>query len=337
MEFETAIGMRKTDAVRKFAIENALNAHRDDIKKILDDYGVPLVECANCLISGPIKAHGIYTRPTVSAEELARLRNEGNADARAKLGQWLKDGADVDEEFANAVLATDYERLTLLLGKGADINKKDLQGYTPLTSAIRLGSIDATRYLLDHGAKVEAPDHDGWPPIFHAVMRNDVPTIQLLVKKGASVEARTPDGYTPLSVAVEEKKFDAAKALVDAGAKPDEAVSEKRITPLMVAASEPPPESRTRKLMQTLDSIAVAKELVRRGANVNARTIDDATPLMIAAARDNAPMIGLLLQAGAKADLKNKDGETAYDIAHKAENGSAIRMLDLFARTSSRK
>ena len=332
MEFEVAIGMRKTDGVTKYAIETALNAHRDEVKKILDDYGVPLVECGECLVSGPIKAHGIYTAPTVSPEEIAKLRQEGNADARAKLDQWLKDGADVNDEFADAVLATDNQRMTFLLSKGADINKLDLQGYTPLTSAVRLGSVEAMNFLLAHGAKVDVPDKDGWAPILHAVLRNDPKLVDALVAKGANVETKAPRGYTALSIAVVEKKFDAAKALVDHGAKVDEAVGDKKITPLMAAASEPPPESRVRKLLQTLDSVAIARELVKHGANVNAATSEGVTPLMIAAAHDNAPMIGLLLQSGAKADAKNADGETARDIASNADNGSATRMLELFAR-----
>lgn len=336
MEFETAIGMRKTDAVTKYAIENALNEHRDEIKKILDDFGVPLVDCADCLISGPIKAHGIYTAPTVTPEELAQIRGRSNAIPRAKLEEWLKDGADVDDEFANAVLATDAERMTFLLGKGADINKKDSQGYTPLTSAVRLGSLDATKFLLDHGAKVDVPDSDGWVPLLHAVLRNDVPAIDVLVKKGANVNAHSPTGYTTLAIALEEKRFDAAKTLIDAGANVDEPTAAKKITPLMVTASEPPPASRTKKLLQKFDSIALARELIKRGADVDAKTTEGVTALMIAAARDNAPMIGLLLQSGAKPDARNAEGETAQDIATKNDNGSATRMFDLYKKTSGK-
>ncbi len=336
MEFDVAIGVRKTDAITKYAIDAALDEHRDDIRRILDAYGVPLVECADCLISGPIKAHGIYTTPTVTPEEMARYRRDNRAVTKDKLQEWLKDGANIDAEFADAVLASDNDRLEFLLGKGADINKRDLQGYTPLTSAVRLGAFETTAYLLEQGAKVDLPDSDGWAPILLAVLRNDAPAIQLLLKKGATLDTRAPGGFTPLSVAVEEKKFDAAKALIEDGAKVDEAVTAKKITPLMVVASEPPPESRTRKLLQTSDSIAVARELVRRGANVNAVTVDGITPLMIAAARDNAPMIGFLLQAGAKPEARNGEGETARDIAAKNDNGSATRMLDMLAKASTR-
>ncbi|WP_245412169.1 quinoprotein dehydrogenase-associated putative ABC transporter substrate-binding protein [Methylocella silvestris] len=336
MEFDIAIGVRKTDAITKYAIENALNAHRDEIRKILQDYGVPLVECSDCLVPGPIKAHGIYTAPMVSAEELEKLRRERPAITREQLDEWLADGADVDGEFNNAVLASDNNRLEYLLGKGAGINKKDPQGYTPLTAAVRLGALSTTQFLLDHRADVEAADSDGWTPLLHAILRNDVAGIQLLLSRGANVETPAPGGFTPLSIAIEEKKYDAAKALIDSGARVDEPVGAKKITPLMIASSEPPPESRVQKLTQSLNSVEIARALLAKGANVNATSAEGVTALMIAAARDNAPMIGLLIQASAAADMQSADGETARDIAAKNGGTSATRMLDLFAKTSTK-
>jgi quinoprotein dehydrogenase-associated probable ABC transporter substrate-binding protein len=336
MEFEMAIGIRKTDAVTKYAVENALNAHRDEIRKILDDYGVPLVECADCLISGPLKAHGIYTAPTISAEDLAKLHRENPEVTRQRLDNWLAEGADVDHEFEDAIIASDNDRATYLLTKNADINKRDPQGYTPLASAIRLGELSTSEFLIDHGARIDDTDSDGWSPLLHAVLRNDVKAIQLLLKHGANIEKPAPGGFTPLAVAVEEQKFDAAKALIDSGAKIDTPAGSKKVTPLMAAASEMAPQNRAVKLTQTLSSIEIAHELIAHGANVNAASEMGVTPLMIAAARDNAPMIGLLLQAGAAVDVKSTDGETARDIAVKNENVSATRMLDLFAKTSAK-
>ncbi len=336
MEFDIAIGVRKTDAITKYAIENVLKEHKAEIRKILEDYGIPLVECADCLVPGTLKAHGIYTAPTVSAEEMEKLRRERPVVTRKRLDEWLAGGADVDREFDDAVLASDNERLQYLLDKGADINKRDLQGYTPLTASVRLGALSTTTFLLDHGAQVELADSDGWTPLLHAVLRNDVPGMQLLLSHGADVEKPAPGGFTPLSIAIEEKKFDAAKALIDSGAKIDEPVSAKKLTPLMIVASEPPPESRVAKLTQGLNSVEIARELIARGANVNAASVEGVTPLMIAAARDNAPMIGLLIQAGAIIDVKNAGGESARDIAASNGSGSATRMLDLFAKTSTK-
>ncbi|WP_374305613.1 quinoprotein dehydrogenase-associated putative ABC transporter substrate-binding protein [Methylocella sp.] len=336
MEFDVGVGVRKTDAVTKYAIENAMNASKDEIRNILDEYGVPLVECAECLISGPLKAHGLYTRPKISPEELEKIRREHPSVTRERLDAWLADGADVNREFDDAVIASDTDRAAYLLGKGADVdNASDPQGYTPLTSAARLGSLEMTRFLLDRGAKVELPDHDGWTPLLHAVLRNDIPAIDLLAARGANLETPAPGGYTPLSIALEERKYDAAAALIRNGAKVDARVHAKKITPLMIAASDPPPQSASARLVQSANSMDVARQLIAKGADVNAATSDGVTPLMIAATHDNASMVGLLVQSGAVAAARNADGDTARDAAVKNNSESATRMLDLVAGGSA--
>jgi ankyrin repeat protein len=51
------------------------------------------------------------------------------------------------------------------------------------------------------------------------------------------------------------------------------------------------------------------------------------TALMIAAAHNNAPMIGLLMDAGADPALKNAQGLTATDVAEKNGNLEAAQAI----------
>jgi quinoprotein dehydrogenase-associated probable ABC transporter substrate-binding protein len=326
MEFDMAIGLRKTDAITKYAIENAMNAHREEIRAILDKYGVPLLQCAECLVSGNLQAHGIYTSPFSTS---AAPSSEHWTVSREQLDQWLAAGADVNNELGNAVLSSDVDRIAYLLSRGAEINKRDLQGNTPLTSASRIGNIAVIKLLLERGAQPEVSDGDGWTPLLHAILRNNVDALHALIASGARIETPAPGGYTPLSIAVEEQKFDAAKALIDAGAAVDTRLGPERLTALMVVASERPPESRIVKLTQKLGPLEIARELIARGADVNASDADGVTSLMIAAARDNSPMIGLLVQSGAKSGAKSASGETARDIAVRNDNLEAIRTFDL--------
>ena len=80
--------------------------------------------------------------------------------------------------------------------------------------------------------------------------------------------------------------------------------------------------------------IDIARELIQNGADVNIQSKSGVTALMIAAARNVAPMVGLLMQAGAKADLKSAQGQTAADIA--AQNGAeaAAKALRLIGKVS---
>jgi hypothetical protein len=57
------------------------------------------------------------------------------------------------------------------------------------------------------------------------------------------------------------------------------------------------------------------KELVSAGANVNIKTFNGTTPLMVAAFYGNINLCAFLLANGADMDAKDKDGETALDSA----------------------
>jgi quinoprotein dehydrogenase-associated probable ABC transporter substrate-binding protein len=327
MEFSMAIGVRTTNAVLKYALDNALKAHRDEIGAILVRYGVPLVQCADCLIAGELPSHGIYTVPPPAADSFSKPAHW--TATKEQVDRWLDEGAELNVEFANAVLSNDVDRANYLIGRGAEINKPDKQGNTALGVASRFGCIEMMQLLVAAGAKVDAPDRDGWTALLRAVTSNQVKSIKFLLEHGADREDAAPGGYTPLAIALEEQNFDAAKVLIDAEVRIDEPIGNYKLTPLMIVASELAAGSRSARLLQTLGPIDIARELLARGANVNAANIDKVTTLMIAAAHDNSTMIGLLLQAGADPHAKSANGETAPDIAAKNDNLAAVRTFHL--------
>ena len=330
MEFSLAIAVPRSAVLLKFALDDALEAHRADIEKILTPYGVPLVRCAECVVPGYLPTNGGYTAPMSVAEYESRPTHW--TVSRARLDQWLASGANINSELDDAVVSNDVDRAAYLLGKGAHVNRKDNLGTPPLETAARAGCIQMMQLLLDHGAKVDGLDSDGQTALMGAAMRNQAAAIKFLLAHGASVEKGAPRGYTPLAIAVEEGQLDAAYALIQAGARVNIPASEHRLTPLMVIASELPPQSRDVKVLQNHGPIDVARALLAHKANVNMVDADGVTALMIAAARDNSQMIGLLIQSGANPRLKSAAGETARDIAVANDNLGAIRILDLLAR-----
>ena len=58
-------------------------------------------------------------------------------------------------------------------------------------------------------------------------------------------------------------------------------------------------------------SIARAEALLNRGADIEARNSQGATPLITAAERGNIPLLTLLLKHGARIDAADRDGNTA--------------------------
>jgi ankyrin repeat protein len=154
--------------------------------------------------------------------------------------------------------------------------------------------------------------------------------IQLLVSRRADLEAQIPGGYTPLFVAIGEGKYAAAKALMEAGAKCNVAEGPQHFTLLMAVATEKPPERRIIQVSQVVGPVDIAQELVKRGADVNAVSARGLTALMVAAAHDNSALIGVLMGAGAREELKSDEGQTALDIAMQNGNDSAVRTLQLY-------
>lgn len=337
LEFDLSLGVRPTNVVLKFALDYALEANRTEIEKILRDYGVPLVKCSRCVVAGDLPAHGSYTKPFNVMEGPRVEAPPDQRVTRERLEAWLAEGADVQTELANAVLASDPERIRFLIEKGADINKHDAQGYGALQAAARNRSDKIIPLLVELKADVNGRDKDGFTALIHAAERNHVATIRALVAAGADLEASVDGGFGPLSLAIESGKFLAAKALIELGANVNAVAGTDRITPIMVAASQLAVGESAKEIerRQGLRSTDIATALVERGANVNAANAHGVTALMIASARGNIPMLGLLLEAGADPNLKSKAGKTAIDIAHENLNEDAVKSITLFEATIS--
>jgi quinoprotein dehydrogenase-associated probable ABC transporter substrate-binding protein len=346
LEFDLALGVRRTDVVLKYMLDNALEKSKDEIAKILADYHVPLVQCSRCIVSGDIPAHGsysthqnerardIYLKPI--PEERTKIdASKASPDqvvTEARVEDWLKDGSSLTSELSNAVVSSDRGRVTFLLSKRADVNALNDQGLAPLHTAARSRDSDMIAFLLSHGADPNLRDADGWTPLLHAAFRNHVPSIQTLAAAGADLDASAPGGFTALVIALSEGKFFAAKALLDAGAQVNTVSGEEQLTPLMVIASQPLVERRSANIVQGPSSVDIGRILIAKGADVNAKSGKGVTPLMIAAAHDNPPLIGLLLQSGADANAKTPDGKTALDIAKDNLNEAATQQIEILTK-----
>jgi quinoprotein dehydrogenase-associated probable ABC transporter substrate-binding protein len=337
LEFDLSLGVRPTNVVLKFALDYALEANRVEIEKILRDYGVPLVKCSKCVVAGDLPSHGSYTKPFDVMEGPKVEAPPDQRVTRERLEAWLAEGADVQSELANAVLAADPERIRFLVEKGADINRHDAQGYGALQAAARNRSDRIIPLLIELGADVNGRDEDGFTALIHAAERNHVPSIKALAAARADLEASVDGGFGPLSLAIESGKFLAAKALIELGANVNAVAGADRVTPLMVAASQLAVGEAAKEIerRQGLRSTDIATALIERGADVNAANAHGITALMIASARGNIPMLGLLLEAGADPNLKSKAGKTAIDIARENLNEDAVKSITLFQATIS--
>lgn len=121
------------------------------------------------------------------------------------------------------------ESLKLMLAKGADINRPDKDGITPLMEAARYtyrAGSKTTAFLLSRGAKVNLKTKKGNTALIFASYAaathyedENVEVVKLLIGKGANVNVRNKEGKTALGIAREGNWKKIAQVLRQAGAK----------------------------------------------------------------------------------------------------------------------
>ena len=219
--------------------------------------------------------------------------------------------------------APDVEKMTLLLDRGANVNARSETKYTALMVAAQYGthSTAAIRLLLAHGA--DASPSQG-PPLFNAdplllaAYGGNAEVLPDLLKAGASLNGEMrmigTSNTDAISGAVRHADLDVAETLVTLGAPVDR--TDARITPLVKAVLG--------------DQVEMARFLIAKGADVNHVDGNGMTPLLYAASIDfgSPAMIDMLLKAGARVDMKTKEGKTALDLARQYKHTHLIPSLE---------
>lgn len=314
LEFGLSIGMRKNAKELKAAIEAVMIRDKDKIKKVLDEYGVPLVQCKECAVSGDLPSHGAY-KPRIKTAQSALVPKQSDlAMLPAMIDEALKQGSTLEGELHNATIARDSTRIEYLLKRGAKIDARDTEQQTPLIVAAKGGDLSVMNGLLEYKANPNVQDDDGWTAAMHAVRSNEPKVFRLLGKHKADFNIVNKDGVTALAMAVNDNKANAAVAMLDNNANPNFVMGAGKYNALMLAV--------------TKGNLVMAQTLLQYKANPNAKNSGGVTPLMIAAHKDQDMIISLLLKAGAKADMKDDEGKTALQIAKANDAQKAVAMLE---------
>lgn len=245
-----------------------------------------------------------------------------------------------------------------LVGAGAKVNAYDPDGVAALFLSLWNAHYDMAAYLIKQGADVNKWDYWGRTPLWAAIDYNTIPMggrpdrpslddttsldiIKQLLAAGANPNARLKffspyraigndrggdliftTGATPLLRAARGGDVEAVDLLLKAGAKVDLPVERAwrdqvgGITPLMsVAGLNNQPNDTRGKFKSEAQAVAVIKLLIAAGADVNRKDDRGNTALIGAVLRGYNDVIKQLIEAGADPYQPNAEGKTAADVA----------------------
>ncbi len=130
---------------------------------------------------------------------------------------------------------TSAEIVQLLVDHGADVNRSQYGGVTPLMLAAGEGNAPIVHLLVERGAAIDARSAEGLTPVFEAVRANSVPVLSFLIDRHADFRARNSVGNTALHEAASMGHDEMVRILLDARQEID-VQDDERFTPLMSAA-----------------------------------------------------------------------------------------------------
>jgi ankyrin repeat domain-containing protein 50 len=186
-----------------------------------------------------------------------------------------------------AVMRGNEDVIILLLRYKANVNAKDIEGRTPLHSAME-STPPVVRLLLEHGAEVNAADNGGWTLLHLAAYHSHTEIVRILVDNGADVEVMIADTkQTPLHWAAWNEDGLLLDFLLQHGAN--------------INAQNKKGESALHYAARYHQSIL--PQLLIHGADVDMETEDGQTPLYWAASNMEIEAVQILIEAGSRTDI----------------------------------
>ncbi|XP_055588934.1 26S proteasome non-ATPase regulatory subunit 10-like [Uranotaenia lowii] len=133
-----------------------------------------------------------------------------------------------------AALGGHLSTVRLLVGQGAVINHRNLQGHSALQYACSKGHFEIAKFLLDEGADVNVTDNRHDTALHRVASQGRTEILKYLLEHSAKADVQNAEGNTPLHLACEDEQNSCALLLVEHGASIHVQNKEKK-TPLDLA------------------------------------------------------------------------------------------------------
>lgn len=219
----------------------------------------------------------------------------------------------------------------LLVSKANASAKESSRGQTALMLAVAENHTDVVKALIQAGSDVGARSNTGFTPLLFAAQQGNIESARILLDAGANVDETAPDGiggdtnarslFKPntqagaLLVAIDSNHEAMARFLLQNGADPNQHGAGR--TPLHSAVQRAMPDLVKALLAKDADPNArlekpmpLLSRYIGQQAGVDTNPLG-ATPFWLAASYGDAPMMRILVAAGADPLLKSRDNTTA--------------------------
>lgn len=203
----------------------------------------------------------------------------------------LSRGARVNER----ATVRDWQRRVTAEGRPKDMYRG---GLTPLLYSAREGCIECARVLLEGGADINLTDPDGTTPLVMALLNVKWDTAKFLIERGADINYWDVYGQTPLYVAVDMNTLPVGRRIELPSTDRSEGIDIIRL--LLDRGANPNAQLKLRPRYRNIPNDRYRDPMIVWGT----------TPLLRAAKAGDVPVVRLLLEHGALADLANSLGVT---------------------------
>ena len=215
------------------------------------------------------------------------------------------------------------ETVQLLIEHGANVNKQNDQGMSPLMFAVMADHTDTDDcymtfgllldasaigipgMLLKCGAYIDLRTENGMTALMIASRNGNTEAVRCLLAYGAKVNAQSSNGWSALMYANESKHKEIAQILQNSGGK----------------SYNMQPDSETKKWLDLVVAcesglISRVRYLLKQGINVNMTNKDDGWSLLtIVSQNGNTEVAKLVLEYGADVSFKDSNGWSALMFA----------------------
>lgn len=216
------------------------------------------------------------------------------------------------------VICGDIERCEEELNKGVEINCKNKEGNSAVFYASAKGDIEIVKLLVSRGANINIQNKLGHTPLMVAISENKNKVFNFLLSKGANFELKDKEGDTCLLYAIKSTlQYEESTFLED-------------LLNESINLSTKRKNGRTYVFyaLEMGNSYALGL-LLKAGGNKNEIINADKETLLMFATRLNIRYCAKeLIKAGADLNAKNIEGETALDIAKRLNHSFIIELIE---------